>query len=144
MPLMKKEKYLNCNNIKRVKIDSICAHLQKSLIQSRRLSGVVIKMGSKCLVCKKGLKVVWMVVGGGGGVSFRAWGNVDNTSYSRDYPRPQSQVRYCSELWKLKRTCEKAFRPDSMYYTRLIRIVLSDLSHGRLGEKGKISYFSRL
>lgn len=38
--------------------------------------------------------------GGGGrwGVSFRAWGNVDNTSYPRDLPRPQSQVRYCSEL----------------------------------------------
>lgn len=34
----------------------------------------------------------------GGGVSFRAWGNVDNTSYPRDLPRPQSQVRYCSEL----------------------------------------------
>ena len=33
-----------------------------------------------------------------GGRLVSGLGNVDNTSYPRDLPRPQSQVRYCSEL----------------------------------------------
>lgn len=66
-----------------------------------------------------------------GCASFRCWRSVDNTSHPWAGLRPQSQVRYCAQLGKLKRTSERGLTDLEFYvlFCPRVRIVSSTQRH---------------